>query len=91
MNQEMKEGLPHMGNNIIHMCFRQQLGRPFSFQGGAFACGSHPGLKHLGYSVFPLRRKADLVLTLTPIVLLHRNADYTPAERLPFKTALSNY
>jgi hypothetical protein len=52
-----------MSNNIIHLCCRQQTWPPF--QGGAFACGSHPGLKHLGYSVFPLRGKAVPLLAIS--------------------------
>jgi hypothetical protein len=38
-----------------------------AFSGRAFARGSDPGLKHLGYSVFTLRGNADLLLTLTPM------------------------
>jgi hypothetical protein len=59
MNQEMKEGMIITSYTCV---VANKLGRPF--QGGAFACGSHPGLKHLGCFVFPLRTKADLLLTL---------------------------
>ena len=47
MNQEMREVLPHMCNNIIHLCYYQQTRPPFQLSGRAFTCGSHPGLKHL--------------------------------------------
>jgi hypothetical protein len=41
------------GNNIIYLC--------------CYRPTRHPGLKHLGLCCFPLRGKAHLLLTLTPI------------------------
>jgi hypothetical protein len=65
MNQEMREGLPHLVITTYTCVSVNHLGRPFR---AGFACGSHPGLtKAPGLFCSPPSGKADGLLTLTPI------------------------
>ena len=51
MNQKMREGLPHMGNNIIHLCFRQKNSAALSERG--FRLRIAPRAKVPGLFCFP--------------------------------------